>query len=123
MRFSLRIEMPVYVASKHLAIFDGGVPVFSLNPWFVGAGLTRWSQAYTADAEPWFQRAFDIAQDIGARMPQLRAAFRLCRLWQNGDKAELGLRTLRAVYDTFTEGFTTADLKEATQLIGSFRVS
>jgi predicted ATPase/class 3 adenylate cyclase len=87
-----------------------------------GELLLALSQAYTADAEPWFQRAFDIAQDIGARMPQLRAAFRLCRLWQNGDKAELGLRTLRAVYDTFTEGFTTADLKEATQLIGSFRV-
>jgi predicted ATPase/class 3 adenylate cyclase len=80
-------------------------------------------QTNTADAEAWFQRAYDIAHDLDARMPQLRAATRLCRIWQNGDKAEQGLRTLRAVYHTFTEGFTTADLNEATQLVESFRVS
>jgi len=47
-----------------------------------------------ADPEPWFQQAFTIAQRLGARMSQLRA-----------------------VYDTFAEGFTTADLTEARVLL------
>jgi hypothetical protein len=70
--------------------------------------------------EPWFQRAFDIAQGLDARMSQLRAATRLCRLRQdNDDEEEHGGRVLRAVYDTLTEGFTTADLTEARLLLES----
>jgi hypothetical protein len=76
-------------------------------------------QTNAADAEPWFQRAFDIAQDLGERMPQLRASVRLCRIRQNTDQAAEAARTLGAVYDTFTEGFTTADLNEAADLLQS----
>jgi predicted ATPase/class 3 adenylate cyclase len=68
---------------------------------------------------PWFQRAFDIAQGVDARMSQLRAAVRLCRLSQGQDDEEQGARVLRAVYDTFTEGFTTVDLTEARVLLDS----
>jgi predicted ATPase/class 3 adenylate cyclase len=70
-----------------------------------------------ADPERWFQQAFDDAQGLDARMPQLRAAVRLCRLWRDHDNAEQGSRVLRGVYDTFTEGFTTADLTEAAMLL------
>ena len=69
--------------------------------------------------EPWFQQAFDIAQGLDARMSQLRAAIRLCRLRQDHDNEAHGGRVLRAVYDTFTEGFTTADLIEARGLLES----
>jgi predicted ATPase len=72
-----------------------------------------------ANPEPWFQRAFDVAQVLDARMSQLRAAVRLCRLWRDQDNLEHGSRVLRAVYDTFTEGFTTADLTEARVLLDS----
>ena len=68
-------------------------------------------------AEPWFRRAFDIAQRLDARMSQLRAAVRLCRLGQDRDGGESGVQRLRAVYSTFTEGFTTADLTEARVLL------
>jgi tetratricopeptide (TPR) repeat protein len=69
-----------------------------------------------ADAAHWFQEAFDAAGDLGARMTQLRAALRLCHLWraQGRDDAD---RLLRSVYDTFTEGFATADLTEAKALL------
>ena len=55
-------------------------------------------------------------------MTQLRAALRLCRLWrtQGRDDAD---RLLRSVYDTFTEGFATADLTEARALLESTPVS
>jgi predicted ATPase/class 3 adenylate cyclase len=70
-----------------------------------------------SDPEPWFQRAFDLAERLDARMPQLRAAVRLCRLGQGRDGDQPGAQRLRAVYSTFTEGFTTADLTEARALI------
>ncbi|HET7519421.1 MAG TPA: adenylate/guanylate cyclase domain-containing protein [Actinomycetes bacterium] len=72
--------------------------------------------AADADAAPWFQRAFDGAGELGVRMTQLRAALRLCRLQrsQGTDDAD---RLLRSVYDTFTEGFATADLVEAGTLL------
>jgi predicted ATPase/class 3 adenylate cyclase len=72
--------------------------------------------AADADVGHWFQRAFDGAGDQGARMTQLRAALRLCRLRrsQGTDDAD---RLLRSVYDTFTEGFATADLVEARTLL------
>jgi hypothetical protein len=42
--------------------------------------LLALSQVNSANPEPLFQRAFDVAQGLDARMSQLRAAVRLCRL-------------------------------------------
>jgi predicted ATPase/class 3 adenylate cyclase len=72
--------------------------------------------AADADAAHWFQRAFDGAGDQGVRMTQLRAALRLCRLWRSQGTDDPD-RLLRSVYDTFTEGFATADLVEARTLV------
>jgi predicted ATPase len=69
-----------------------------------------------ADAEPWFQQAFTIARSLDARMSQLRAVVRLRRLQLDREGGTAGAQ-LRAVYDTFTEGFTTADLTEARALL------
>ena len=49
-------------------------------------------------------------------MTQLRAALRLCRPWRNQGTDDPD-RLLRSVYDTFTEGFATADLVEARTLL------
>jgi predicted ATPase/class 3 adenylate cyclase len=74
--------------------------------------------AADADAAYWFQRAFDGAVSEGVRMTQLRAALKLCRVWRNQGRDDAD-RLLRSVYDTFTEGFATADLTEATELLDS----
>jgi hypothetical protein len=52
-------------------------------------------------------------------MSQLRAALRLCRLRCEEGEVEEGSQVLRPVYETFTEGFVTADLIEARSLLGS----
>lgn len=52
----------------------------------------------------------------GARMSQLRAVVRLRRRQLDREGGTAGAQ-LRAVYDTFTEGFTTADLTEARALL------
>lgn len=70
-------------------------------------------------AETCFRRAFDVARDLDARMSQLRAATRLCRLSCERGDAEEGRRRLSAVHETFTEGFTTADLIEARELLAA----
>jgi predicted ATPase/class 3 adenylate cyclase len=70
-------------------------------------------------AEPWFQRGFDLAEGLGARMLQLRAAIRLGRLWRDQGRAVEMSRLLQTIYETFTEGFDTADLREASDLISS----
>jgi predicted ATPase/class 3 adenylate cyclase len=72
-----------------------------------------------ANAELSFQRAFDIAHDLDARTPELRAAVRLYRLRRDQGQVKEGGRVLRAVYDTFTEGFATPDLIEARALLES----
>jgi hypothetical protein len=67
--------------------------------------------------ELWFRQALDIATDLDAKMLQLRAAVRLCRLRQDDHRQEENNKLLRSIYDTFTEGFTTADLTEARGLL------
>jgi hypothetical protein len=62
------------------------------------------------DGAEWFQLAIDAAAEAGARMAQLRAAAGLCRA--TGDSGPL-----RAVHDTFTEGFDTPDLLAAQELL------
>jgi predicted ATPase len=89
------------------------VPEFQL---LKGDLLLALGQGDGADAEPWFQRAFDTAERLDARMSQLRAAIRLCRLRSDRDGGTSAAQ-LRAVYDTFTEGFATADLTEARALL------
>jgi tetratricopeptide (TPR) repeat protein len=70
-----------------------------------------------AEAEAWFQQALEVAQERQARMMELRAAISLSRLWRQQGKAEQGRRLLSDSYGRFTEGFTTADLKEARALL------
>jgi predicted ATPase/class 3 adenylate cyclase len=65
------------------------------------------------EAEPRFRSAFDVARALGLRLPQLRAATRLTRLWRAAGKRPDGSDALRDVFETFTEGFETPDLLEA----------
>ena len=70
-------------------------------------------------AESWLQRGFDMAKGLDARMLQLRAAIRLSRLRQSQGKAAEASQPLRTIYETFTEGSATADLREASDLLSS----
>ena len=55
-------------------------------------------------------------------MARLRAATRLARLRLADGEPEAAARTLRPVYDTFTEGFATADLVEARELLAGLGI-
>jgi predicted ATPase len=68
-------------------------------------------------AEECFQRAFDSARRQGALSWELRIGLSLCRLRVTQGRGDEGRRELASIYDRFTEGFGTADLIAAKQLL------
>src|SRR5262249_3538974 len=70
-----------------------------------------------ADAETCFQQAITIAQNQQAKSWELRATASLARLWQQRGKRQEAHDLLAPVYGWFTEGFDTADLKDAKALL------
>jgi predicted ATPase len=70
-----------------------------------------------SSAETCFQQALDIARRQGARSWELRAAMSLGRLWQRRGRRTEARELVEEIYDWFTEGFDTPDLKEASTLL------
>jgi len=68
-------------------------------------------------AESCFQHALALAHRQQAKMPELRAALRLSRLWRQQGKRVEARELLAPVYGWFTEGFATADLQKAKALL------
>ncbi len=68
-------------------------------------------------AEDAFQTALTIARAQKAKSLELRAAMSLARLRQSQGKTAEARDLLAPVYNWFTEGFDTADLKEAKSLL------
>ena len=72
-------------------------------------------------AEASFQKALNTARRQGARSLELRAAASLARLWRDQGKGAQAHDLLAPVYGWFTEGFDTADLKDAKALLDELR--
>ncbi|MDP6951687.1 MAG: hypothetical protein QGF53_02910, partial [Alphaproteobacteria bacterium] len=75
----------------------------------------------TVAAEASFRRAIAIAQEQAAKMLELRATIGLARLWQSQGKLTEARDLLAPVYGWFSEGFDTADLKDAKALLDTMR--
>ncbi len=73
--------------------------------------------APTETIEAAYRKAVAIAQAQSAKSWELRAATRLARLWHSQGKTTEAHDLLAPVYGWFTEGFDTADLKEAKSLL------
>jgi len=72
---------------------------------------------HTEEAEACLQQAIAIARRQEAKSWELRAATSLARLWQQQAKPAEARLLLAPVYNWFTEGFDTADLKDAKALL------
>ncbi|MGB7952289.1 MAG: hypothetical protein WCH75_31780, partial [Candidatus Binatia bacterium] len=69
------------------------------------------------EGEASLQQAIRIAQAQQAKSLELRAARDLARLWGEQGRRTEARDLVAAVYGWFTEGFDTADLKEAKTLL------
>ncbi len=70
-----------------------------------------------AQAQEHFERALAIARQQQARSWELRVAMSMARLWREQDRQDAARNLLAPIYDWFTEGFDTIDLKEAKELL------
>ena len=82
---------------------------------------SRSSNRAEAEAEECFHRAMEIARRQSAKSLELRAVTSLARLWQQLGKKEEARNRLAEIYNWFTEGFDTADLKDAKALLDELR--
>jgi hypothetical protein len=70
-----------------------------------------------ADAQACFERSMQLARARDAKCLELRAATRLARLWGEQGRCTEAHELLEPIYDWFTEGLDTADLKDARALL------
>jgi len=74
-------------------------------------------QEHSEAAEELYRKALSIAEAQEAKLWELRAAVSLARLWGEQGRRVEARDLFDPVYGWFTEGFDTADLKEAKALL------
>lgn len=75
--------------------------------------------AQTREAEQTLQHALSIARIQGALAWELRSATDLAHLWQRQSRHREALDLLTPIYQRFTEGYATADLRKVRLLLDS----
>ena len=72
-----------------------------------------------SEAETAMQRGIEVARQQNAKSWELRGAMSLARLWSGQARSAEAVALLQPVYDRFTEGFETADLRAAKALLSA----
>jgi predicted ATPase len=80
-------------------------------------GGLRMKQGYSESAEADFPEALTLSRSMGAKMFELEAIKGLARLLASRGRRDEARAILAEIYNRFTEGFDTADLKEAKTLL------
>ena len=75
-----------------------------------------------AEAESCFRTAIEVARRQDGKALELRATTSLARLLRDTNRRGEARATLADIYNWFTEGFDTADLKEAKALLDELSV-
>ena len=96
-----QIARPGWEERSHLA------EVLRLKGWMLQ------QQGKLDAAEDNYLASLDVAREQQAKSWELRTTTSLARLWQSQGKRKEALELLKPVYDWFTEGFDTKDLKDA----------
>ena len=68
-------------------------------------------------AEKCFRAAIEVARRQSAKLYELRANMSLARLLRDTDRSDEARTILTGIYNGFTEGFDTPDLKDAKALL------
>jgi tetratricopeptide (TPR) repeat protein len=106
---------------KVLDYGDPARPHFHLPEVMRIKGELLASGQHLSEAETWFSRSIDLAREQSALAWELRTATSLAHLWARQGRGDEATRVLRPVYDQFTEGFDTPDLRAAKRLLDELR--
>jgi predicted ATPase/DNA-binding winged helix-turn-helix (wHTH) protein len=90
---------------------------------FKGELLWALCEENQAEAESCYHQAMDIARGQSAKSLELRAVMSLSRLLQKQGKDKEARELLAEIYDWFTEGFDTVDLRAARTLLEALKRS
>jgi predicted ATPase len=82
-----------------------------------GELLLKFDPASAPAAEKCHAQALEVARQQGALFWELRTAMSMARLKENQGRRADARKVLRPVYAKFTEGFDTADLRDAKALL------
>jgi len=82
-----------------------------------GELLLKRNRSGPAQALTSYERAIEIARKQGAKSLELRATISLARLLAKQGSRDEARTMLAEIYNWFTEGFDTADLKDAKTLL------
>ena len=74
-----------------------------------------------ADAEGYYKSALEVAREQQSPAWELRASTSLARLWRDVGRRQEAADLLLPIRNKFTEGFLTADVKEAVALMDELR--
>jgi predicted ATPase len=88
---------------------------------FKGRALLIRNSSATTEAEICFRKAIEIARGQSAKWWELRATVSLARLSRDTNRRDEARAMLADIYGWFTEGFDTADLKDAKALLDELR--
>jgi predicted Zn-dependent protease len=94
-----------------------GDPVFTGD---LAEGLAmrgQWPEANLSEAEDWLLRSLELARRQTALAWELRTAMSLALLKRKQDRHDEAHGVLAAVYNRFTEGFETSDLRAARRVL------
>jgi len=114
-----RVEQALEMLNQYLAQFERSgarlneAEVYRLN----GEAILMHDSSATAEAERCFRKAIEIARGQSAKWWELRATTSLARLLRDANRRDEARSILSDVYNWFTEGFDTADLKDAKALL------
>jgi class 3 adenylate cyclase/tetratricopeptide (TPR) repeat protein len=118
-RFGRYSEALVAIGEALTHIEESGEGIFQAEVHRIkGELLLARNLSAVAQAEESLRTAIDIASRQNAKSLELRAAMSLARLLRQTDRGDEARTMLAGVYNWFTEGFDTADLKDAKALLG-----
>jgi len=80
------------------------------------------SRVIASEAEACFRQAIETARELSARSFELRAGVSLARLLRDAGRRDEARTMLAEIYNWFTEGFDTLDLKDAKALLEELRI-
>jgi adenylate cyclase len=101
------------LAEAQAEFADSGGGVGSAESYRLTGELLLQTGRGEIDAEACFYQAIEVARRQQAKSWELRATMSLCRLWQKQGRREEARARLAEIYNCFTDGFETPDLREA----------